>query len=168
MRVANRKRSGVTAVTPRACTDDDVLPNLSKLPPKSSRPRSSRTSAPAPPTTPSSRSSAPSTTPQLASSSAPPALLPMAYSPSSGSWTRSPKRRARSRPSRTPPRASGFRTFYDRVAELSPALHATLPVPAGARDEAGAYFVAAWGSRTRIDYGSGMELNFLCWLCAAH
>ncbi|KAJ7460699.1 Phosphotyrosyl phosphatase activator [Mycena latifolia] len=57
-----------------------------------------------------------------------------------------------------------FRTFYDRVSELSPSLHAKLPIPADARGEVGTYFVEAWGNRTRIDYGSGMELNFLCWL----
>ncbi|KAJ7037384.1 Phosphotyrosyl phosphatase activator [Mycena alexandri] len=57
-----------------------------------------------------------------------------------------------------------FRTFYDRVLQLSPSLHATLSIPADARDEVGTYFVEAWGNRTRIDYGSGMELNFLCWL----
>jgi serine/threonine-protein phosphatase 2A activator len=27
------------------------------------------------------------------------------------------------------------------------------------------YFNECWGNRTRVDYGSGMELNFLCWLC---
>ncbi|KAH9934152.1 uncharacterized protein B0H18DRAFT_979700 [Fomitopsis serialis] len=37
-----------------------------------------------------------------------------------------------------------FRTFYDKVQELA------------------VYFGEAWGNRTRIDYGSGMELNFLC------
>ncbi|KAK7040597.1 Serine/threonine-protein phosphatase 2A activator [Favolaschia claudopus] len=47
---------------------------------------------------------------------------------------------------------------------LFPSLHATLPIPADAREEVGAYFVESWGNRTRIDYGSGMELNFLCWL----
>ncbi|KAJ6498085.1 Phosphotyrosyl phosphatase activator [Mycena vitilis] len=57
-----------------------------------------------------------------------------------------------------------FRTFYDRVLELSPSLHAALPIPTEARAEVGTYFVESWGSRTRIDYGSGMELNFLCWL----
>ncbi|KAJ6607935.1 hypothetical protein B0H10DRAFT_2178364 [Mycena sp. CBHHK59/15] len=57
-----------------------------------------------------------------------------------------------------------FRTFYDRVSEMAPALHATLPIPTEARAEVGTYFVEAWGNRARIDYGSGMELNFLCWL----
>ncbi|KAJ7151700.1 Phosphotyrosyl phosphatase activator [Mycena filopes] len=57
-----------------------------------------------------------------------------------------------------------FRTFYDRVLELSPSLHATLSITGDARDEVGTYFVEAWGNRTRIDYGSGMELHFLCWL----
>ncbi|KAJ7476996.1 Phosphotyrosyl phosphatase activator [Mycena galericulata] len=57
-----------------------------------------------------------------------------------------------------------FRTFYDRVYELTPSLHETLSIPASARGEVGTYFTESWGSRTRIDYGSGMELNFLCWL----
>ncbi|KAJ7099521.1 Phosphotyrosyl phosphatase activator [Mycena belliarum] len=57
-----------------------------------------------------------------------------------------------------------FRTFYDRVADLAPSLHEKLLLPAAAHGEVGTYFVEAWGSRTRIDYGSGMELNFLCWL----
>jgi serine/threonine-protein phosphatase 2A activator len=26
------------------------------------------------------------------------------------------------------------------------------------------YFNESWGNRARIDYGSGMELNFLCWM----
>jgi len=58
-----------------------------------------------------------------------------------------------------------FRAFYDKVSEASPTLHATLPsLPLDAVDEVSVYFNEAWGSRTRIDYGSGMELNFLCWL----
>ncbi|KAG5643419.1 hypothetical protein DXG03_000963 [Asterophora parasitica] len=58
-----------------------------------------------------------------------------------------------------------FRTFYDKVSEVSPSLHATLPnLPAEAIQEVSVYFNEAWGNRTRIDYGSGMELNFLCWI----
>ncbi|KAI6020280.1 Phosphotyrosyl phosphatase activator [Pisolithus microcarpus] len=58
-----------------------------------------------------------------------------------------------------------FRTFYDKVVDLAPSLHATLPhFPEDATNEISAYFVNAWGNRERIDYGSGMELNFLCWL----
>ncbi|THH00259.1 hypothetical protein EW026_g2255 [Hermanssonia centrifuga] len=58
-----------------------------------------------------------------------------------------------------------FRTFYDKVNEISPSLHESLPgLPKDAIVEVSAYFREAWGSRTRIDYGSGMELNFLCWM----
>ncbi|KAF4613156.1 hypothetical protein D9613_010808 [Agrocybe pediades] len=58
-----------------------------------------------------------------------------------------------------------FRTFYDKVSEKSASLHAALPgLPAETIPEISVYFDEAWGSRTRIDYGSGMELNFLCWL----
>ncbi|KIP09941.1 hypothetical protein PHLGIDRAFT_125927 [Phlebiopsis gigantea 11061_1 CR5-6] len=58
-----------------------------------------------------------------------------------------------------------FRTFYDKVSELSPQLHSTLPsLPLDAVPEISAYFCESWGNRTRIDYGSGMELNFLCWI----
>ncbi|KAH6911592.1 Phosphotyrosyl phosphatase activator [Coprinopsis sp. MPI-PUGE-AT-0042] len=63
-----------------------------------------------------------------------------------------------------------FRTFYDRISEATDALHKTHLVPLGlpseALEEIGAYFKECWGNRTRIDYGSGMELNWLCWaLC---
>lgn len=58
-----------------------------------------------------------------------------------------------------------FRTFYDKVQELAPELHTTLPnLPAEAIPEISVYFCESWGNRTRIDYGSGMELNFLCWM----
>ncbi|KAG6810618.1 hypothetical protein H0H92_011086 [Tricholoma furcatifolium] len=58
-----------------------------------------------------------------------------------------------------------FRTFYDKVAEISPSLHSTLPgLHPDAVQEVMVYFNEAWGNRTRIDYGSGMELNFLCWI----
>jgi serine/threonine-protein phosphatase 2A activator len=49
--------------------------------------------------------------------------------------------------------------------KASPLLHKTLPnLPAEAIEEVEVYLIDAWGNRTRIDYGSGMELNFLCWL----
>lgn len=37
--------------------------------------------------------------------------------------------------------------------------------PSEAIIEVSGYFCESWGNRARIDYGSGMELNFLCWLC---
>jgi Phosphotyrosyl phosphate activator (PTPA) protein len=37
--------------------------------------------------------------------------------------------------------------------------------PSEAITEVSGYFCESWGNRARIDYGSGMELNFLCWLC---
>jgi len=58
-----------------------------------------------------------------------------------------------------------FKTFYDKVQQAAPQLHESLPAfPAEAISEVSGYFVESWGNRTRIDYGSGMELNFLCWL----
>ncbi|KAI8989105.1 hypothetical protein BD414DRAFT_460529 [Trametes punicea] len=58
-----------------------------------------------------------------------------------------------------------FRTFYDKVSEIAPELHRTIPnLPEAAIPEVSVYFEEAWGNRTRIDYGSGMELNFLCWM----
>ncbi|KAM6495267.1 Phosphotyrosyl phosphatase activator [Amanita muscaria] len=58
-----------------------------------------------------------------------------------------------------------FRTFYDKISETSPSLHEGLPnFPIEGIPEVSVYFNESWGNRTRIDYGSGMELNFLCWL----
>lgn len=31
-------------------------------------------------------------------------------------------------------------------------------------DELAGYWQESWGNRERIDYGSGMELNFIGWL----
>ncbi|KZS99527.1 Phosphotyrosyl phosphatase activator [Laetiporus sulphureus 93-53] len=58
-----------------------------------------------------------------------------------------------------------FRTFYDKVAEAAPSLHTKLPgLAQEAIPELAVYFGESWGNRARIAYGSGMELNFLCWL----
>ncbi|BEJ11223.1 hypothetical protein CspHIS471_0106450 [Cutaneotrichosporon sp. HIS471] len=58
-----------------------------------------------------------------------------------------------------------FKTFYDRVAAAGPKMHAGLPgLPAAAIPEVETYFQNSWGNRERVDYGSGHELNFLCWL----
>jgi len=59
-----------------------------------------------------------------------------------------------------------FKTFYDKVQQAAPQLHeVVLRVrPTDAVVEVSGYFCESWGNRTRIDYGSGMELNFLCWL----
>lgn len=84
-----------------------------------------------------------------------------------------------------------FRTFYDRVNEVriwsllhkcafpmsadqrlrdqdSRAWHQRIPGLESAQsdtiDEVRAYFDESWGNRTRVDYGSGMELNFIAWL----
>ncbi|KAF9446465.1 Phosphotyrosyl phosphatase activator [Macrolepiota fuliginosa MF-IS2] len=58
-----------------------------------------------------------------------------------------------------------FRSFYDKVHEVSPQLHETLPnMPKESVLEVSVYFNESWGNRARIDYGSGMELNFLCWM----
>ncbi|CED83518.1 Phosphotyrosyl phosphatase activator [Phaffia rhodozyma] len=58
-----------------------------------------------------------------------------------------------------------FRDFYDKIQQNSADLISTLPnVPSKAIPELAGYFNESWGNRTRVDYGSGMELNFVCWL----
>lgn len=52
-----------------------------------------------------------------------------------------------------------FRTFYDRVGSMRLDF-----VPEQYREELATYWQEAWGSRERVDYGSGMELNFVCFL----
>ncbi|KAI3613479.1 hypothetical protein CBS9595_004312 [Malassezia furfur] len=67
-----------------------------------------------------------------------------------------------------------FRTFYtklqhatDDLLQLFPSLRETEPGASQhrrTRDELAIYLQESWGNAGRIDYGSGMELNFLCWL----
>ncbi|GAB7347519.1 hypothetical protein MBLNU459_g4418t1 [Dothideomycetes sp. NU459] len=58
-----------------------------------------------------------------------------------------------------------FRTFLDTAEQHLPAWHRSLGLadPA-AIDETSTYLFHSFGNWTRIDYGSGHELNFLIWL----
>ncbi|KAI1814487.1 hypothetical protein GGS20DRAFT_548445 [Poronia punctata] len=58
-----------------------------------------------------------------------------------------------------------FRTFLDKVKAASPTWHQRLGLPsAAAIAEVETYLNQSFGNRTRIDYGSGHELNFMIWL----
>ncbi|OCF58355.1 serine/threonine-protein phosphatase 2A activator 2 [Kwoniella mangroviensis CBS 10435] len=58
-----------------------------------------------------------------------------------------------------------FKTFYDKVGDASSELHSRIiGLPAEAIPEVEVYFKESWGNKQRVDYGSGMEFNFLCWL----
>ncbi|KAK3942195.1 hypothetical protein QBC46DRAFT_82781 [Diplogelasinospora grovesii] len=57
-----------------------------------------------------------------------------------------------------------FRTFLDKVKQRSPKWHSSLGLPESATPEVSIYLNQSFGNRTRIDYGSGHELNFLMWL----
>ncbi|KAK4042417.1 hypothetical protein C8A01DRAFT_44551 [Parachaetomium inaequale] len=62
-----------------------------------------------------------------------------------------------------------FRVFLDKVKQRAPAWHATLlkdkiPNPTAAASELSTYLCQSFGNRSRIDYGSGHELNFAMWL----
>ncbi|KAI7201580.1 Phosphotyrosyl phosphatase activator, partial [Hortaea werneckii] len=58
-----------------------------------------------------------------------------------------------------------FRTFLEQVQESIPAWQRQLGVQDDASiDEVGTYLANAFGNGTRIDYGSGHELNFLLFL----
>lgn len=58
-----------------------------------------------------------------------------------------------------------FRTFVDAVTTRQPAWHSRLDITnPSAVAECAAYLSASFGNETRIDYGSGHELNFMCWL----
>lgn len=56
-----------------------------------------------------------------------------------------------------------FRDFYDEVALGVSEIIGDI-VPKEAISEVSVYFIDSWGDRTRIDYGSGHELNFICFL----
>lgn len=54
------------------------------------------------------------------------------------------------------------------ISQAAESLHATIPnISKEAIPEITVYFKESWGNRQRIDYGSGMELNFLCWMYVA-
>jgi serine/threonine-protein phosphatase 2A activator len=74
---------------------------------------------------------------------------------------------------RSPPEAQGdsrfgnkgFRDFVDLLGAESPSWHAELGITSESMvDEISTYLKQAFGNRTRIDYGSGHELNFMLWL----
>ena len=59
----------------------------------------------------------------------------------------------------------GFRDFLDLAAKEHSGWHKELGVESEeAISEVSTYFLQAFGNRTRIDYGSGHELNFMIWL----
>lgn len=55
-----------------------------------------------------------------------------------------------------------FRDFYDDLSKKSREL--IEPLVGEKWQEVSTYFVESWGNRTRIDYGSGHELNFMAFL----
>ena len=59
----------------------------------------------------------------------------------------------------------GFRNFLDLAAEEHPVWHKEIGVTSDeAVSEISTYLLQSFGNRTRIDYGSGHELNFMLWL----
>lgn len=59
----------------------------------------------------------------------------------------------------------GFRDFLDVVAGEQSTWHTRLGITSQeAIAELSTYFLQSFGNRTRIDYGSGHELNFIVWL----
>ncbi|KAH8918311.1 Phosphotyrosyl phosphatase activator [Atractiella rhizophila] len=58
-----------------------------------------------------------------------------------------------------------FRDFHAALVAKSPSLHASLPnFPSEYEPELARYLTTSFGNEERIDYGSGMEINFLLWL----
>ncbi|KAI0997259.1 Serine/threonine-protein phosphatase 2A activator 2 [Podosphaera aphanis] len=59
----------------------------------------------------------------------------------------------------------GFRDFLDLCVVEHASWHAQLAIASPAAiSELSTYFLESFGNRTRIDYGSGHELNFIMWL----
>lgn len=59
----------------------------------------------------------------------------------------------------------GFRDFLDLAAEEHTEWHKQLGITSSsAITELSTYLLQSFGNRTRIDYGSGHELNFMLWL----
>ncbi|RKF80069.1 Serine/threonine-protein phosphatase 2A activator 2 [Golovinomyces cichoracearum] len=59
----------------------------------------------------------------------------------------------------------GFRDFLDHCVKAQQSWHNQLGITdLEAVDEVSAYFLQSFGNRTRLDYGSGHELNFILWL----
>jgi serine/threonine-protein phosphatase 2A activator len=59
----------------------------------------------------------------------------------------------------------GFRDFLDLAAKEHTSWHKELGIsPDEAIVEVSTYFLQSFGNRTRIDYGSGHEMNFILWL----
>jgi serine/threonine-protein phosphatase 2A activator len=59
----------------------------------------------------------------------------------------------------------GFRDFLDLAAKEHSGWHGKLGITSPeAISEVSTYFLQSFGNRTRIDYGSGHELNFILWL----
>ncbi|SCU95918.1 LAMI_0F04412g1_1 [Lachancea mirantina] len=59
-----------------------------------------------------------------------------------------------------------FRDFYQEVSERTPDLIKThfSGLSDEQTEEVSAYLIESWGNSSRIDYGSGHELNFVCFL----
>ncbi|KAI4124973.1 MAG: hypothetical protein LQ338_004523 [Usnochroma carphineum] len=58
-----------------------------------------------------------------------------------------------------------FRNFLDSISTQSSSWHSSLGLPScSAISEVSIYLLNSFGNRTRIDYGSGHELNFIVWL----